>query len=249
MNQDYEISYDTIRRRLNENGFFNYIPARQTLLKAHHLANRIRFCEENYGRDWDKVIFSDEKTFKSINDRASSLWRPHGDRYDPKYVQTVTLSGRITCGVWGYITAGGPGEITPTSSRMNSDEYLSILGEILLPSMISMYGESANEFIFMQDNASIHTSAVARSWFQSHPEVIQLRWPPCSPDLNPIENVWSNMVYNWPQQGFRNRNEIIDTINMKWDDLRGTDYIPKLYNSMPTRMREVIHNNGNWCSY
>lgn len=197
----HNISYSTIRRRLHENALYNYIPARQTLLTQQHRENRIRFCEENYGRDWDNIIFSDEKTFKSYSDRAMSLWRPRGERYNPKYVQSVRMSGRITCGVWAYITAFGPGEICKISRNMDSDEYTSILEQIYIPTMNMMFGTDANEFTFMQDNARIHTSQVARAWFRAHPEIIQLQWPAYSPDLNPIENVWAKMVYNWPQQG------------------------------------------------
>lgn len=83
---DYQISINTVRRRMHENGIYNYIPARQTLLSQQHRDNRIIFCEENYGRDWDHVIFSDEKTFKSCNDRSMSLWRPRGERYNPRFL-------------------------------------------------------------------------------------------------------------------------------------------------------------------
>lgn len=172
------------------------------MLTQQHRENRLRFCEENYGRDWDQVIFSDEKTFKSYNDRSMSLWRPRGERYNPKYVQSVPRSGRITCGVWAYITAFGPGEICEISRNMNSDEYTSILEHVYIPSMNMMFGPNAhNEFEFMQDNAGIHTSTLARDWFRSHPEIIKLQWPAYSPDLNPIENVWAKMVYDWPRHG------------------------------------------------
>lgn len=243
------ISAQTIRRRLNENGLFHHIPARQTPLKPEHINARIQFCEENYGRDWDNIIFSDEKTFKSFNARAANLWRPANQRFNPQYVQHVRVSGRITCGLWGFITSAGPGELCEISARMNSEEYTSILEQVYLPSTRTMFENEAIRMIFMQDNTRIHTSATARSWFNAHPEIELLKWPAYSPDLNPIENVWAQMVRHWPEHHFQNRTQIIAVATELWDDLRGNDFVPKLYRSMPTRLQEVINNNGYWCSY
>ncbi len=44
--------------------------------------------------------------------------------------------------------------------------------------------------IFMHDNAQIHTAKLTKKWLEdNHVEVME--WPPYSPDLNPIENLWS----------------------------------------------------------
>lgn len=249
LSHEFEISQYTIRRRLNENGLFHYIPAYQTKLTQEQKDRRVDFCEDNYGIDWDWVIFSDEKTFKSCNDRAKSLWRPKNQRYNPLYIQETTFSGRITCGVWGYITKGGVGELCETSRGMNSAEYTSFLEGALLPSIDITYGDSAAEFTFQQDNARMHTSYHTRAWFAAHPQIRCMEWPVKSPDLNLIENVWAKMAWNWPDGGFANRQEIFMEAENRWNELRGIDYVDNLYNSMTKRMNEVINNGGNWCSY
>lgn len=249
LSNDFGISYSTIRRRLNENGLFHYIPAFQSTLTQEQRDRRVEFAEENYGIDWDLVIFSDEKTFKSCNDRAKSLWRPKNQRYNPLYIQETSTSGRITCGVWGYITKGGVGELCEISAHMNSQEYTRILDEVLLPTLNVSYGDSVGELTFQQDNARMHTSYHTRAWFENHPEVVLLQWPVKSPDLNLIENVWAKMVWNWPDGGFRNRREIFLEAENRWNELRGTEYISHLYQSIRKRLDEVINLNGNWCSY
>lgn len=240
----------TVRRRLNEAGIYHRIPAMQAKLTDQHRANRITFCEQNMGRDWDKVIFSDEKTFRSCSDRKLHLWRPRGERFNPNYVQSVKRSGRISCGVWGFITSMGVGEICEITPRMKSVEYLSILEDVLIPSRDIMFAEEATEFLFMQDNAGIHTSHLANAWFRSHPEITVLQWPALSPDLNPIENVWAKMVYDWNMVGPISRQTILEMVMQRWSDLIGdAPYINNLYRSMPKRLQEVIDFNGNWCSY
>ena len=47
-----------------------------------------------------------------------------------------------------------------------------------------------HDSIFMQDNASIHTAHIVREWLDEH-AIQVMDWPPYSPDLNPIENIWA----------------------------------------------------------
>lgn len=249
LTNDYDVSYSTIRRRLNEHGLYHYIPAYQTELTQEQKDRRVEFCEENYGLNWDFLVFSDEKTFRSCNDRALDVWRPPNERYNPKYVQESRRSGRISCGVWGYITRGGVGELCETTSRQNSPQYTAMLEDVYLPSMRITYGDSVDEFTFQQDNSRVHTSHFAQDWFATHPEITLLDWPARSPDLNPIENVWAKMVWRWPNGGFVNRQDILREANERWDALRSTDYITHLYDSMTKRLDEVMEYGGNWCSY
>ena len=44
--------------------------------------------------------------------------------------------------------------------------------------------------VFQQDNASIHKVAIIKEFFAFRQSDI-LEWPPYSPDLNPIEDMWA----------------------------------------------------------
>ncbi len=47
--------------------------------------------------------------------------------------------------------------------------------------------------IFIQDNASTYTARIVQDWLKQWAEengIELVDWPPYSPDLNPIENLW-----------------------------------------------------------
>lgn len=245
------VNRQTVGKRLKEKGLFCRRPAMKTELTQAHRDARIAFIEENYHIDWEKVVFSDEKVFKSYSDRMKVVYRPKNQRYNPDYVQTVQFSGRITCGLWGFVTAGGVGELCQISTKMKSAEYVSILDEVYVPALKSMYGEGFQEFRLMQDNAPAHTSNETRRYFNTHPDIQLLqRWPARSPDMNIIENIWGRMTVNWGVDAPLNKENLVSEAVSRWNQLVGdSQYIDNLYASIPRRFDEIIQNNGYPSSY
>ena len=112
--------------------------------------------------------------------------------------------------VWGGMT--GPGltklHMLPTGQALTSEYYLTVyINQILekevkpLTSRHQVTGgpierklfSSKKEMTFAQDGAPAHTSKATQKWYQKNlPNLIAKDgWPVNSPDLNPIENIWS----------------------------------------------------------
>lgn len=43
---------------------------------------------------------------------------------------------------------------------------------------------------YMDDNAPVHRARLVKDWIERS-KILNPEWPPYSPDLNPIENLWA----------------------------------------------------------
>ena len=105
----------------------------------------------------------------------------------------------------------------------------------LLPDMSSA--------IFQQDGAPAHTAKKTQDWLKTNipnfwPKGI---WPPNSPDLSPIENLWSIMKDTISSyEGATNLRMLENQLISAWRGL-SPEFLDKLICSMPGRIQE-----GNW---
>ncbi len=143
--------------------------------------------------------------------------------------------------VWGCVGYNF-GRLALITTRLNSQMYTSMLETDLLP-----YGTefSGPNWHFQQDNARIHDAAFTHQWFEEN-GIRVIPWPSCSPDLNPIENVWAMLarkVYVGHGQ-YTSKKELQAAIWRCWDQLDPL-YLQKLIDGMRGRLVRVIQQNGN----
>jgi len=63
---DPKVTPQTIRNYLKRMEIRKVVPKRIPMITKVSIAKRLSWCKENIGRNWKKVIFSDENKFKQF---------------------------------------------------------------------------------------------------------------------------------------------------------------------------------------
>jgi hypothetical protein len=232
------------------------------------LAKRLAFANAQKHTHWRSVVFSDRKKFM--------FWYPGSMvkqvawvRKGSKPVAKVS-SHPLALNVYAALTpkgltavhvVAGTSKHTTTHTtkqgkparNITAGEYQEVLSKTLLPEGSRLMGGAlGSAWVFQQDNDPTHKAApqIVQAYNKAHGSSISVlpNWPPNSPDLNPIENVWSYVQRKVHARGCSTFEQFKQAVI---DELAAVPqrYISNLYTSMPKRLMAVINNKGDRTRY
>lgn len=215
-------------------------PVKKPSLNDRQIKLRLEWARSYMKYPSNKILFSDE-TRASLDgpDHWQKGWVLRGE---PKPVRYRRQQGGGGLMLWAGIIDDeifGPFRVAE-GVKMTSKTYTKFLEENLLP-----FKEKRNDgFLFMQDNAPSH-SAKFTSKFLSDNDIEKMKWPPNSPDLNPIENLWGIVKSKLYKNGkkYKNKDLLWEAILSEFKKIEKKD-IKKLTSSINSRIFNLILNNG-----
>ncbi len=135
------------------------------------------------------------------------------------------------------------GPLVPIDHRLNATAYLSIVADHVHPFMTTVYPSYNGYF---QQDAPCHKAQIISDWFLEHDnEFTLLKWPPESPDLNPIEHLWDVVEQEIRIMDVQptNLHQLCFAIRSIWTKISEKCF-QHLVESMPRRIKAVLKAKG-----
>ena len=189
---------------------------------------------------WDRVLFSDETTFLLHGKKSKTWYIP------PKKKALRTIKHPAKVHVWACFAQNGFGQIYFFTSNLNSEKMCEIYKKALLPSVAKLFPKNTDWYL-QEDNDPKHGSKLAMDWKMKN-EIEVIQWPSCSPDQNPIENLWQILKMKMSSKQVNTIKGLKSEIKKAWNQLP-KDLAYKLAQSMKKRLKALVDAGGDYTMY
>jgi transposase len=202
-------------------------------------AKRLSFAMEWQGRSVSQLVFSDEHVFSTNDGSVRTQWVRPGDPIYSRERRRAQNSHRLL--VWGAIGFGVkclvmlPLREGKKAFRLTSESYVKRCLAVALPLFQGR--------VLMQDGAKPHTATNTMSFLSSVSVEVLPRWPPNSPDLNPIEELWGVLNRRVAQFHPHTRDELELAVKMCWGGLRQEE-VDAFCLTFAVKINECVRNEG-----
>jgi transposase len=229
---DLEVSPRTLARRFRDRGFYKCRACQKPWLSHHHTHLRLQFSKEWKDTPlWRvKLIhYSDETHFLRNSRRTAWVLRKPSERHcadctqksKRKYGWTTELH------VWSMIAYNYKGPLVWYNDTGGKNITMEIYTTRILPIVVARKEELDRRdegMIFQEDNDASHGTRSfenAARYYKIEKDLDFIEdWPPYSPDLSPIENIWRILKQRLKaHRSWSSKDELKEAIEAEWDKI------------------------------
>ena len=240
---DNRISEWTVRRRVHElSDLKSHFKDRKPFIGPRNRRRCVKWCMDrmHYTNDqWRRFLFSDESPFVMRFRGKTRVWRNDEERYLPWSLRGTVKSDKKIM-VWGCFSASKVGNLYKVDGIMEQYQYHDIIREHVVPSAQKLF--RGRNWTFVQDNDPKHTAKSTKRLMKRLKIPLE-DWPSQSPDLNPIENLWSYLDHMTMDRKCNSEAELFEVLTEAWHKIP-VSYLGHLVDSMNRRLNKVVDPNG-----
>lgn len=227
------------------------------------LRKRITFCNKHQNDSWGNVMFTDRKkfAFSYPGSKVHAVTWTHGDgKRQANAVNHASVvnayAGLTRFGMTElHLVTGTTGEKTTYTNKqgkaarnITSKEYKAVLECTLLPEGRRIFSaQGIGSWVLQQDNDPTHKEApkIVNEFNRKHGSSITVlpNWPPNSPDLSLIENVWAYLQAKLNALGCKTFQEFKGALKKEVKALN-KEFAERLFKGMGARLKACLKREG-----
>lgn len=166
-----------------------------------------------------------------------------GERASKECITSSVKHGGGSIMVWGCFGNNNVGDLVLIDGILKKEGYRNILEDHALPCGLRIIDRG---FVFQQDNDPKHSSRLCRAFLEyqeKRRKLTIMKWPPQSPDLNPIELLWDELDRNVRKECPTSKKHLWKILQESWRHIHIIT-LEKLILRMPRLCRAVIKVKG-----
>ena len=210
----FDVSPRTVLRYLSHEGIVSRVRPRRPKSRPGDEEKRVKFSVHQLSEIFENpnrgYIFSDEKIFDSNQRGERRQFVMKGSHPRPRFKQHWAPKVMV----WGAIGINFRKlVIFDVGEKITSKVYV----EKVLPHVIARIDENRHE-VFIHDGAKPHTALCTKKYLCEH-QIQAPEWPPRSPDLNVIENLWAVVEKKLPENRGEDSKELAKSVLKAWNSI------------------------------
>jgi transposase len=241
-----EVDPRTIQRTLKREGFAYLNVVEKEHLTQTQIERRLEYAEEMKDYDWKRVLCSDEKSFW-LGSGVQKQWQKPGKRKS----REVRKHPR-KLHVWGAIGYYAKAKLFYFEENLTKELYQQILTSRLKDNALTFSSDApkslTRKWVFLQDNDPKHTAKKSKETIEKLVGDRFLSHPSNSPDLNPMEDIWSYLDRKVKERNVTTINGLKRILTQEWNSMDWAE-IRSSVESMPDRINECIELKGKRTHY
>ena len=254
------VSKSTVQQLFQTMHKCKWMQHKQPEIQPIHAEKRLQWAQE-YAHytpsDWRSVIWTDECSVeRGAGVQPIWTWNTPTEQLQKSDVHAVRTGKGIKKMFWAGFTHDRQTGLVPLDGDPMSRRggVTSSIIYDLYQSFLPGFVQPGN--IFMHDNAPVHTASIIQELLAELGVEVMV-WPPYSPDLNPIENIWALMkaiIYErYPElekapDNEETLNNLIEAAKEAWHAI-SEHILRHLCESMPHRVQAVLTADGWYTKY